>query len=314
MRLFIYNVITFIDFEGIMNLSQYVKRGNLNIKNLISLKDIGEEEIAEILSVSRELKNMRLVHEVNPTLKDKYVLLLTKNNYPRSEITFQIAVKELLGEPVTTTMSGELLDSRLADIKYIQALSACGLSAVVVCTSMEQDAVLLNKTVSVPVINATALFGPCETLASLLTIAEITPNLNSLKATVVGNLDECATQLVIGLVKMGIDVTLLPCEKGEFKEESLRYLSQFSEIVIEKDKKQALKNADYVFFTQGDGSFKVYKEDFELNAKNYKTLSSVPVDKTLADDELFAEDNCLIVKQAENLLHVTKALLSVIAK
>lgn len=297
-----------------MNLSQYIKRGNLNIKSLISLKDIGEEEIAEIISLSREFKNMRLVHEVNPALKDKYVLLLTKNNYPRSEITFQIAVKELLGEPVTTTMSGELLESRLSDIKYIQALSACGLSAVIVCTSKEQDALLLDKTVSVPVINATALYGPCETLASLLTIAELTPNLNNVKATVVGNFDESATQLIIGLVKIGVDVTLLPSENGDCEQETLRYLSQFSEIVVERDKKQALKQADYVFFTQGDGKLSVTNEDFALNNKPYKVLSSVPVDKSLACEDLLSGENCLIVKQAENLLHVTKALLSVIAK
>ena len=251
---------------------------------------------------------MRAVHESFTILKNKYILLVTKPNLPRSSITFQIAIKELGGEPVMTSLSGEQLESLLGDEHYVKALSSCGVSAVLVCTSKREDSHTFKQATSVPVINATAITSPSEALATFMTINECNPNFKNLKVTLVGNFNNDDNSLITGLVKLGAEVTLLPCENGEPTEEVIKYLSQYSDVKIINDKKLALQNADFVYFSDGDGKLKVTKEDFADNTK-YRVLSSVPTDTSLYSNDILNGKNSLIDRQSENLLHVGKALL-----
>ena len=291
-----------------MNNQLFQRKQKIQFKQVLSLENITEEDIVEIINTATELKSMRLVHEDLSSLKGKYILLVTKPSLPRSSITFQIAVKELAGEPVMSSLSGEMLETLLTDEHYVKALSSCGVSGVLVCTSKGEDSNAIKKCTTVPVINATAINSPSEALATLMTISELTPNFKNLKVTLVGNYNDKDNSLITGLVKLGTEVTILPTENGEPTTETLQYLSQYSDVKITKDKKQALVNADYVYFGEGDGNLCITKEDFAGN-KRYKLLSSVPTDKTLFIEDIICENNSLIDKQTENLLHVGKALL-----
>lgn len=291
-----------------MNNQLLLRKQKIQFKQVLSLENISQEEILEIISTATELKSMRLVHESLSSLKGKYILLVTKPTLPRSSITFQIAIKELCGEPVMTSLSGEMLETLLTDEHYVKALSSCGVSAVLVSTSKREDSATFKKFTSVPVINATAINSPSEALATFTTIYECNPNFKNLKVTLVGNFNGEDNSLLTGLVKLGAEVTVLPCENGEPSDKNLQYLSQYSDVKVTKNKLQALSNADFVYFGEGDGNLYVTKEDFGDN-KNYKVLSSVPTDNTLFDKEILNEKTSLIDKQTENLLHVGKALL-----
>ena len=291
-----------------MNSQLIARKQKIQFKQVLSLENITREDIIEIVTTATDLKSMRLVHENISSLKDKYILLVTKPSLPRSSITFQIAVKELSGEPVMSSLSGEMLETLLTDEHYVKALSSCGVSAVLVCTSKGEDSTAIKKCTSVPVINATAINSPSEALATFMTVYELTPNFKNLKFTLVGNYNGKDNSLLTGLVKLGAEVTVLPCENGEPTLETMQYLSQYSDVKIVKDKKQALLNADYVYFGEGDGNLCISKDDFEGN-KKYRVLSSVPTDKTLFNTDILNEKTSLIDKQTENLLHVGKALL-----
>ncbi len=291
-----------------MNNQLLQRKQKIEFKQLLSLENLSVEEIVDIVTTASDLKSMRLVHESLSTLKGKYILLVTKPSLPRSSITFQIAVKELAGEPVMSSLSGEMLETLLTDEHYVKALSSCGVSAVLVCTSKGEDSTAIKKCTSVPIINATAVNSPSEALATFMTVFEVTPNFKSLKFTLVGNHNGKDNSLLTGLVKLGAEVTVLPTENGEPTTETLQYLSQYSDVKIVKDKAQALLNADYVYFGEGDGKLFITKEDFIGNEK-YRVLSSVPTDKTLFSPDVLNEKNSLIDKQTENLLHVGKALL-----
>lgn len=291
-----------------MNEQLLSRKQKIEFKQVLSLENISAEEIIDIITTACDLKSMRLVHENLSTLKDKYILLVTKPSLPRSSITFQIAVKELAGEPVMSSLSGEMLETLLTDKHYVKALSSCGVSAVLVCTSKGEDSTAIKNCTSVPVINATAVNSPSEALATFMTVYEQNHNFKNLKFTLVGNYNGKDNSLLTGLVKLGAEVTVLPCENGEPTVETMQYLSQYSDVKIVKDKAQALLNADYVYFGEGDGKLTISKDDFGDN-KKYRVLSSVPVDKTLFCEDVLNEKTSLIDKQTENLLHVGKALL-----
>lgn len=296
-----------------MNINQYVKKGGVNFKHLLSLDGITEEDIAEIILSAREFKSMRSVHEISNIYKNKYVLLVTKPNLPRARISFQIAIKELSGEPIITSLSGEQLESLLSDEHYVKAMSACGVSAILMCTSKSSDSDVFINSSTVPVINATAVRSPLEALAALMVVADYTPNFKGVKVTIVGDLSTGDYSFITGLLKFGADVTLLCTENENPPKQVTDYLSQFADVIITTDKKQAIKDADYIYFAESENGIYITKSDLLLSEKPLKIMSSVPVCKNLADKEVFDSENSLITKQTENLLHVGKAILSLVA-
>lgn len=298
-----------------MDLNKYVLKNKFSRKYLLSLKDISEEEIIELLCLAREFKYKRIVHEASPALKDKYVLLITKPSFPQIGITFQIAVKELGGSPVVSAMSGEDLEVRLADEYYVKVLSAVGLSAIMICTSKVTDTEIFEKTVNLPVINANNEYSPCQALSALLTMYEINHSFNGLKVTIVGNFKVDDNSILYGLIKLGADVTLLPTENGEPDEEVISYCSQFTDLKISTDKNVALKNADIVYIASADNDTPIYlsSDDLLVASPYVKILTSVPVDYSLAEKDLFIKDETPVLKQAENLIHVYKAVLTALA-
>ncbi len=296
-----------------MNIKEYVKKGKLSFNNLLNLENVLEDDIYEIVSTAIELKNMRLVHESSSALKGKYVLLITKPSLPRLDITFQIAIKELSGVPVKTLMSGEQLENIISDTNYIKALSACGVSAVAVCTSKCSDSETFKNNLSVPIINSSELYSPCEALSIIMTMLENSHSLTNAKITLVGNLNIEDNSLLVGLTKLGADITILPCKNGVPNNNLLRYLSQYTDVKIEENKQIALKDADFVCFLKGDDKLYIDKEDFALNKKDYKILSVVPSDYNLFNKELCESNNSLVQKQSENFLHIAKSCLLLLA-
>ncbi len=296
-----------------MNINQYIKKGTVSFKHLLSLDGITEEDIAEVILTAKEFKSMRAVHEISKSYKDSYVLLVTKPNLPRARITFQIAIKELSGEPIITSLSGEQLESLLEDEHYVKAMSACGLSAIMICTSKSSDSDVFSNSSSVPVINATAIRSPLEALAALMTVAEYTPNFKGVKVTIVGDLSSGDYSFITGLLKFGADVTLLCNEPEKPSKEVIDYLSQFADLIITDDKKLAIKDADYLYFTESENGIFVTESDLLGAEKPLKIMSSVPVCKNLAEESVFNSENSLITKQTENLLHVGKAVLTLVS-
>ncbi len=295
-----------------MFLNQYIKKGKVEFKHLLSLDGISEYDIAEVILTAREFKSKRAVHEVSTTYKGQYVLLVTKPNLVRAGITFQIAIKELSGEPIITSLSGEQLESLIEDSNYVKALTSSGLSAIMVCTSKTEDSLAFLNSSSVPVINATAIKSPLEALAVLMTVADYTPNFKDLKFTISGDLSFGDYSLLTGLLKFGADVTLLCKENERPKQATLDYLSQFAEIKITSDKKEAIKDADYIYFAESENGILVTEQDLYSNEKGVKIMSSVPVCKNLAEKQVFESENSLVSKQTENLLHIGKAVLSLL--
>lgn len=295
-----------------MDINKTTFVNNLEVNKLLSLKQLSPESIASVILNAREKRDMRLVHEKSKKLENTYVLLLTKSSLPRSSTTCSIAIKELSGEPLVTSFSGEKLENALKDKNYLKAISSFGISAVTVCTSKQSDAQAFDG-LSVPLINATAKFGPCEALASAMTVADINSNFTHLKITVVGN-GSSVPEFITVFQKLGADVTLLPTENIDKYDETLRYISQFGEVKIEKEKSLAFKDADFIYFTDSDSVSNFTTEDFSLNVKDYKILSATPICENLLLNVGLNENNSLILKQAENLLHIIKALLDMLTK
>ncbi len=296
-----------------MKLSKFQRSNTVNFKHLITLENVSENDIYEILALSKELKDMRSVFQNVKVLNDKYVLLITKPTVLGTEIAFQIAVKELGGSPVINSLSGETLESCLQDEEYITSLSNYGISLIAVSTSKISDSTTLEKFTNLPIVNSNNENSPCVALSAMLTILEAKQDIANLKAVIAGDLNIEDYSLLIGLAKLGANITLLPSSDGRFNQDALNYASQFSDIKIEKDKKLALKDADIIYALKNGENGNLYIEESDLAVCEHAyILSSLPVDKTLLSKSLISSERSLIFNQSQNLLHIGKAILSLV--
>ncbi len=296
-----------------MELNKFQRTNKVSFKHLISLENATENDIYEILSFAKELKDMRSVLENVKVLNNKYVLLITKPSILGTEIAFQIAVKELGGTPVINSLSGEVLENCLQDEEYIKTLSTYGISMIAVSTSKISDSSTLERFTSLPVINSNNENSPCTALSALLTAIERKKDLKNKKVVIVGNLNVEDYSLMIGFCKLGANVTLLPTNADDINSDALSYASQFSEIKIEKNKRIALKDADFIYALKNGENEKIYINEEDLSiCENAYILSSLPVDKSIISKSLIHSEKSLIFNQSENLLHVGKAILSLV--
>ncbi len=296
-----------------MELAKYQRKNKVTFKHLLNLESVIESDICEIISLAKELKEKRLVFEDHKTLNNKYVLMITKPSIIGMDTAFQIAVKELGGTPIINSLSGELLESLLQDESYIKTLAVYGLSAVAVSTSKISDSTALEKFINVPIINSNNEGSPCIALAGIMTMLETKKDIKNLKVVIAGDLNIEDYSIMTGLAKFGADITLLPTNNSTPNEQAVRYSSQFGEVKVEKNKKLALKNADFIYLLKNGETDNVYIDESDLlDCPNAYILGVTPCDKTLVASSVIQGEKSLVYKQAENLLHIGKAILTLL--
>ena len=76
-----------------------------------------------------------------------------------------------------------------------------------------------------------------------------------------------------------------------------------------------MKNAEivYVGVSEKDDACPLTKDDLAVCSPMVKVLTAVPVDYQVAEKSAFTKDDTPILKQAENLIHVYKAVLTALA-
>ena len=280
----------------------------------LSLKSLSAEELKELIDRAVELRAMRAVKEQSDVLKGKYVLLVTKNDFPKTKINFQIAVKELGGTPIVASVSGEAIEEFIGDDEYLKALTACGLSAVVISTKKSGDASAFESSVGVPVINANATDSPIEGVAAIMAAKTRFGRINGLNVTFAGCFDYKNNSVLCAFAKLGANITLLTSAERSPEGEDLEYLSQFSKITAVTDARAAFKNADLLYIGGAQEGLYIDESDIEFLPAAACVSGSLPVSPSLISKGAIKTKDCLFSVQAENGVHAGKAVLCAFAE
>lgn len=296
-----------------MNINGYTPRKSINRKRLLSLKETSASDIMELLHLSKRFKLKRAVNEKSDTLRDKYVALLTKPSFFRTRIFFQIAVEQLGGRPVIIPMSGSDIEEALKDRDMVNAIKNYGLEAFVVDTSFFQDAEALESYINTPVINANGNASPCQALAALLSIWERLGELQGLNLAVIGDLNTNDTSIVTGAAKCGMDISIICPEECNPDSEIINYCKQFCEVDVYNNLEDGVRGADVIYVMTHDFSKEFLLTDyyFKFTRNDALVLSPLPVKKgEEISEEILSSNHSLISNQAENLLPVLQAVLT----
>ena len=307
---------------------------SLKGRHMLTLQDFSREELMFILETVRMFKRRFYVGErVVPILKGKVLGMIFEKPSTRTRVSFEVAMEQLGGHAIFLSR-GELQLSRgetIADTARVLSRYVDGIMARVY---KHKDLEELAKNSKVPVINGLSdMFHPCQILADLLTIWEKKGRLRDLKVVWVGDGNNVANSLIIGCTKLGIDITVATPKGYEPKDEVLRYGRENSKIsgsnlTLTNDPNEAVENADVVYtdvwVSMGQEAeaeerirvFQPYQVNKELMSRAKEDaifMHCLPAHRGYeVTDDVIDGPQSVVWDQAENRLHVQKAILALL--
>lgn len=302
---------------------------NLFGKDLLTLKDLSEQDISALLAEASELKQ----NKIQPIFQGKTLAMIFEKSSTRTRVSFEAGMAQLGGNALFLSQKDLQLGRGETVADTAKVLSGY-VDAIMIRTFEHEKVEELAEHADIPVINGlTDKYHPCQALADLLTIKEIKGDLKGVKVAYIGDGNNVAHSLMIGCAKMGCDISIASPEGYEVLDEAVEAakasaLQSGASITLTADPIEAVKHADViysdVFTSMGQEAeeqerlavFAPYQVNASLvsHAKpDYTFLHCLPAHR---EQEVTAEiidgPNSAVFQQAENRLHVQKALLKAI--
>jgi ornithine carbamoyltransferase len=296
-------------------------------KDFLTLKDYSKEEIEYIISLASKIKKDRSLY--GDLLNKKSIALLFNKQSTRTRLSFEAGITQLGGNCI-------YLDADSLQIKRGETLQDSArvfsryLDGLVIRTFEQKTVEIFAKNGTIPVINGlTDSFHPCQILSDLFTISEMGLLGKSLKFTYVGDCNNVLNSLLVGFVKLGIDITVGCSEKFEPSKEILEYvynqaLKSGSTIKLVYDPFAAVAGADIIYtdvwVSMGDehseekiaelSKFQVNERLLSFAKADVKIMHCLPAHReSEITSAVIDGKNSIVWQQAENRLHAQKALL-----
>ena len=302
-------------------------------KSLVSINDLTLEEIYQIFDLTKSLKEKLLTGEPHKLLEGKTLGMIFSKPSTRTRISFEVGIYQLGGMGLYFNQN-DLQLKKSENIHDTAKVLSRYLNGIMIRTFEHQDVVDLAKHGSIPVINGlTDLLHPCQVLTDLFTVLEKKGTLKGLKMAYIGDGNNMAHSLLYGCSKVGLDLSIAsPSGYTPQKEivdnaqANARYMG--SKIEILDDPVDAVKDADIIYTdvwasmgqeTQAQErkkKFQKYQVNSQLvkNAKDdYLFMHCLPAHRgDEVVDEVADSSNSVIFDEAENRLHVQKAIMALV--
>jgi ornithine carbamoyltransferase len=188
----------------------------------------------------------------------------------------------------------------------------------------------------IPVINGLTDYShPCQAMADYLTIWEVKGKLQGLKLAFVGDGNNVAHSLMFGAAQLGLEVRIATPRGYEPKPEAVawarrRAMHTGGHVIVTQDPRHAVSDADIVYTdvwaSMGQESqaslrkqifrpYQVNSELFALAKPDALFMHCLPAHRNEeVTSEVIDSDRSVVFQQAENRLHVQKAILMELMK
>jgi ornithine carbamoyltransferase len=298
--------------------------------HILAVHDLSRNEIISLFREAAELKALRRRALAAQRLSGKTLGLFFEKPSTRTRVSFEAGMNQLGGQSLFLSVADIQMrrGESIADTARVLSRYLDGL----VIRSYEHHTVEeWARNATIPVINGlTDLHHPCQVLSDLFTIREKKRRLKDIKITYVGDGNNVANSLLEGAAILGMAISIA-CPSGYEPEASIldwaknRAEQTGAVIEIVRDPYVAVKGAD-VLYTDVWTSMGQEKEQarrlkvlgpYQLNER---LLAAAKVDVMVMHclpayrgQEITASvldgPHSVILDQAENRLHVQKAIL-----
>jgi ornithine carbamoyltransferase len=295
--------------------------------HLLSLQEFTQEELVWFLDRALVLKNERKAGVIHRQLAGKTVGLIFEKPSTRTRVSFEAAMYGLGGQVIFLSARDTQL-ARSEPLKDMARVMSRYVDGMVVRTYGQEVVNELAEFSTVPVINAlTDLHHPCQVLSDVMTVIEKKGSIDGLKIAWVGDGNNMANSWIQAAGRLGFELTLA-CPQGyepdavilkEARAHAVR------PITLLRDPKDAIAGADVINVDVWASMGQEQEADARLKAFsgyqiNSTLLADAPADCIILHclpahrgeeitDEVLESMQCVAFDQAENKMHMHKAIL-----
>lgn len=218
------------------------------MKHLLKMLDLSKEEILDILNLADQLKYENKNGIEHHILKGKTLGMIFQKSSTRTRVSFETGMYQLGGQALFLS-NRDLQIGRGEPVQDTARVLSRYLDGIMIRTFEQKEVEDLAKYGSIPIINGLTDFcHPCQVLADLMTIREFKGRFDGLKMCYIGDGNNMANSLIVGGLKVGMEVSIA-CPKdyqpaAEVLEFAKGYGDKFSMTDVPLE---AAKDADVLF-------------------------------------------------------------------
>ncbi len=299
-------------------------------KDLLSFAEMAPADFEEIWLRAARLKRMLKEGKEHAPLKGKTLGMIFDKSSTRTRISFEVGMYQLGGIAL-------FLNSRDTQIGRGETLAdsarmmSCYLSGIMIRTFAQESVEELARYASIPVINGlTDLLHPCQILADLFTIREKKGSYEGVRVAYIGDGNNVANSWIEAAARLPFEMALA-CPEGYDPDHRLLEEGKMSgkgQVRLYRDPFDAAKDADVlytdVWTSMGqEAESQERKRIFKNYQINEKLLRVAKEDAIVMHclpahrgEEITADvidgPQSVVIAEAENRLHVQKAVLEIL--
>lgn len=299
-------------------------------KDLLSIYDLGPDDFRVMFEKAAKLKKMMKAGESCQPLKGKTLGMIFDKSSTRTRISFEVGMFQLGGIALFLS-SRDTQIGRGESVQDSARIMSRYLNGIMIRTYSQESVEEFAKYATIPVINGlTDLLHPCQILSDLFTVLEKKGTYEGLKIAYIGDGNNVANSWINAAARLPIQLALA-CPEG-YEPNSFIFERAVKEaqggVVLHRDPADAAARADVIYTdvwaSMGQEAehakraevFKPYRVDRKLLAcakKDAMVMHCLPAHR---GEEITAEvldgPQSVVMDQAENRLHVQKAIMEIL--
>ncbi len=299
-------------------------------RDFTKLLDITKKECDHLLRRASHIKGLRQRGKPHQSLAGKSLAMIFEKASTRTRLSFETGMHELGGHAIFLSPS-ETQIGRGEPIQDTARVLSRYVNGVMIRTFSQDTVEDLAKWASIPVINGLSdQYHPCQILSDVLTIEEFKGGLKDVKVAYIGDGNNVANSWLEAAILLKMPFSIAAPEGYLPDGELTRLASRNSDFTLTDDPAEAVRDADVIYsdvwVSMGQEkekamrkkAFKGYRIDNKLLGharRDAIVMHCLPAYRGQEiTDEVFERFSDVIFTQAENRLHVQKALLEWLLK
>jgi ornithine carbamoyltransferase len=296
-------------------------------RDLLSLRDVTPDEARGLFVLADRMKADPV--KFSMSLRSKTLAMIFEKPSLRTRVSFDVGMTQLGGHAID--LSPEISLGRRESLHDVAKNLERMVQAIMVRTYAHEGLERLAEHASIPVINGLTDFShPCQGLADYLTMRESKGELSGLRVAYVGDGNNVCHSLMFGAALVGAHLFVATPRGYEPDAGAVEWTHRQApatggRLVVTESADDAVRDADVVYTdvwaSMGqEAEAAVRREVFASYQVNPRLFSLAKPDAIFmhclpahrgdeVTDEVIDSPNSVVFQQAENRLHVQKALL-----
>jgi len=291
-------------------------------KDFLKLTDLTKVEVLKLLKKAAELKKFKAERTPHQPLKGKSLGMVFNKNSTRTRISFEVGMFELGGHSLFLTPDQMQLGRGETIADSARVLSRY-LDGILIRTFDFNEVTEFAKHASIPIINGlTDLNHPIQVLSDLFTIHEKLSRIDGIKIAYVGDGNNVAYSWISAATMFGLKLSIgCPPSCKPKLHEGFKITDS---VDITEDPIAAVKDADIIYtdvwVSMGQEEapekisllkpYQINQSLVEAAKKDVLVMHCLPAHREMEiTSEVLEGKHSIVFDQAENRLHLQKALL-----